>query len=79
MKKPTSSGNAEPYICAIKVEARTGGGEGTTPVTTACPEGRWEGENVLSWKVEVMIKKQKKWVYDFTLLRLKMVDGPHCC
>ena len=36
----TSGGIAEP-LCAIKVEAKNrggGGGEGTTPVTTACPE-----------------------------------------
>ena len=35
----TSSGIAEPYA-RKKLKARTGGGEGTTPVTTACPEPR---------------------------------------
>ena len=33
----TSSGIAEPYA-RQKMKARTRGGEGTTPVTTACPE-----------------------------------------
>ena len=37
--KSTSSGNAEPYA-RQKMKASTGGGEGTTPVTTACPEDR---------------------------------------
>ena len=38
--KPTSSGIGElnePYA-RQKLKARTGGEEGTTPVTTACPE-----------------------------------------
>ena len=35
------SENAEPYqVCAIKIKARTGGGEGKTRMNTACPEGR---------------------------------------
>ena len=28
-------------LCAIKIEGTCRGGEGTTPVTTACPEDRW--------------------------------------
>ena len=36
--KSTSSGIAEPYVCAMKIEGKNRGGEGTTPVTTACPE-----------------------------------------
>ena len=36
-EKSTSSGIAEPYA-RLKMKARTGGGEGTTPVTTTCPE-----------------------------------------
>ena len=28
-------------LCAIKFEGTYRGGEGTTPVTTACPEDRW--------------------------------------
>ena len=36
-EKSTSSGIAEPYA-RQKLKARTGGGKGTTPVTTACPE-----------------------------------------
>ena len=35
-EKPTSSEIAEPY--AIKIEGKNRGGEGTTAVTTACPE-----------------------------------------
>ena len=37
-EKSTSSGIAEPYICAIKTEGKNRGGEGMAPVTTACPE-----------------------------------------
>ena len=36
-EKSTSSGIAEPYA-RKKFKARTGGEEGATPVTTACPE-----------------------------------------
>ena len=36
-EKSTSSGIAEPYA-SQKLKARTGGGKGTTPVTTSCPE-----------------------------------------
>ena len=42
-KKLTSSGIAKLYA-RLKSKARTGGEEGTTPVTTACPE---------CWKVEM--------------------------
>ena len=28
----------EPFLCAIKIEGKNRGEEGTTPVTTACPE-----------------------------------------
>ena len=46
-------------LWAIKVNARTGGGEGKTPVTMACPDDHWEckSSNYLSWKVKVMLKK----------------------
>ena len=36
-EKSTSSGIAEPYARKM-LKARTGEGDGTTPVTTACPE-----------------------------------------
>ena len=36
-EKSTSSGIAEPYA-RKKIEGKSRGGEGTTPVTTACPE-----------------------------------------
>ena len=33
-------------LCAIKIEGKNRGGEGTTPVTTACPEaGKLKCEN----------------------------------
>ena len=49
-------------LWAIKVNARTGGGEGKTPVTMACPDDHWEckSSNYLSWKVKVMLKKNMK-------------------
>ena len=36
-EKSTSSGIAV-TLCAIKNEGKNRGGEGTTPVTTACPD-----------------------------------------
>ena len=40
--KPTSSGNAEWTLWAIKkMKGTYGGGEGMTPVTTTCPKDRW--------------------------------------
>ena len=39
------------------------GGEGTTPVTTACPGEIAEGKTsyeLVGWKVKVMIKRKKK-------------------
>ena len=35
-EKSTSNGIAEPY--ATKIKGKSRGGEGTTPITTACPE-----------------------------------------
>ena len=32
------SGIAAPYVCAMKIEGKNRGGEGTTPLTMACPE-----------------------------------------
>ena len=42
---------------AIEMKARTEGGEGTTPVTTACPQDQAECKTSyeLSWKVKAMI------------------------
>ena len=37
-EQSTSSGIAERTLSAIKFEGKNRGGEGTTPVTTACPE-----------------------------------------
>ena len=37
-EKSTSSGIAQHYLCAIKIEGKNRGEEGTTPVTTACPK-----------------------------------------
>ena len=34
----SSSGIAEPYLCAMKIEGKNRGGGGTTAVTTACPQ-----------------------------------------
>ena len=33
-------GNAEACLCAMKMKARDGGGEGVTPLITAWPDGR---------------------------------------
>ena len=44
-------------LCAIKVEGKNRGGEGMTPVTTACPEAG-------KWKCAEEKKKKKKRVHD---------------
>ena len=36
-EKSTSSAIAEHYVCAIKIEGKNRGEEGTPPVTTDCP------------------------------------------
>ena len=39
-RRAQSAGMLNPIICGKKMKARTGGAEGTTPVTTACPKDR---------------------------------------
>ena len=73
--KSTSSGNAELYA-RQKLKALTGGGEGTTPLTTACPEGRWgwnllrvELENKSYWKKKQMcFTLPAHWAYTKSIL-----------
>ena len=49
-----------PTVCAMKNEGTYRGAQGTTPVTTACPQDRWGSKKKieLSWKVRVITKKK---------------------
>ena len=57
-----TSGKAEPSMRDKNEGTYQEVGEGTTLVTTACPEDRCEGKTSceLSWKVKVRMKKKKK-------------------